>query len=380
MFNKPIHWLDYVAIFIRLFWALTRIIALHGSIGADNGGLWALCACGFLLSAALPFFLYLKRGVSPLAVSAVELLLTGGLYFLLPDEMNQNILVFFQVPFLTFGYLCRRSNAFGITVGLFFVASLGLGQLSAIPWETALEESVNLLLFAGIGFCFRKLVAANRTIQQQNATLQIYAKQIERLTLTEERNRLSRDLHDTVGHNFTAAIIGMDAILYLMDAAPEEAKLRLRELLKMMRAGLDEVRRHIHAIAPNEAENQPLSAALYQIGNEFHQHTGMKVELEVIGLEKKLSEMTSQFLIRFMQESLTNAMRHGQASHTGVKLFYEADMLTITVTDDGLGFQELVKGFGLEAMERRAANLNGMINISSNPGGGITLTCKVPIQ
>ncbi|WP_175406476.1 sensor histidine kinase [Bacillus sp. FJAT-27264] len=338
-----------------------------------------IVALGYLLSCCVPFRLYMLKRVPPSITVAAELTITGGLYFLLP-KADQSLITFFQMPFLTLGYLCIGRYTSWITLAVFFLSALGLGQLSNMPWQVVLEDSVNLLLFFGIGFCFQKLVASYRIIKEQNATLQLYSQQIEQLTLTEERNRLSRDLHDTVGHTFTTTIIGMDATLYLIDVAPDQAKTNLRELLHLTRMGLDEVRQHIHDIAPSKEDELPLSHVLEQMCTEFSRHTGMKISLHVEGQEMGASESIRLLFIRCLQESLTNAKRHGEASQAAIELVYEVDSFTLTITDNGTGSAPIVKGFGLTGMTQRAANLGGNLEIVSVPGKGTSVMCTIPIR
>jgi signal transduction histidine kinase len=216
-------------------------------------------------------------------------------------------------------------------------------------------------------------------IQEQNQTLELYSKQIEKLTLAEERNRLSRDLHDTVGHTFTTTIMGMDAVLYLIDLSPEEAKKSLRELLHVTRNGLDEVRRHIHQIAP-EKDELPLSASLSQIGHEFALHTGTSVELAVSGAEYPVSEQVRWTFIRCLQESLTNAKKHGSASRVQVDLLFGEDAVKLRIANNGRVADKLVKGFGLQAMTDRLANLHGTLEVESDERRGMAVVCTVPVM
>ncbi|MFC3749435.1 sensor histidine kinase [Paenibacillus sp. GCM10012306] len=385
--RQPRHWLDYVVLGIRLVWGGLGISGLHFSIGS-HGVLFWLGAAGYLLSSCVPFGLYMLRNVPRYLPVAAELLITGGLFLILP-EMRETVFAFFQVPFLTLGYLCMGWPTAGALLAAFFLPVLLSGGVREMPRAEFIDATANLLVLLGIGFCFQKLVHSYHKIngmydiiQEQNATLEVYASQIESLTLAEERNRLSRDLHDTVGHTFTATIMGMDAVRYLIDVDPEEAKKNLAELLQMTRTGLDEIRQHIHGIAP-EAQIHSLSDVLSQVARQFEQHTGMKVTLETDGTTVETSEQVRLVLIRCLQESLTNAKRHGAASEVSLKLITRADFITLRIEDNGRGIEgtgELIHGFGLKAMEQRVANLNGRLEIAVRDVGGVLVDCTVPVR
>ncbi|WP_187433976.1 sensor histidine kinase [Paenibacillus methanolicus] len=260
------------------------------------------------------------------------------------------------------------------------------GEPVNMETEELIDSVANLAILFGIGFIFQKLVgsyqrinAMYRVIQDQNRTLELYAKQIEQLTLAEERNRLSRDLHDTVGHTFTTAITGMDAVYYLIDLSPVEAKKSMRELLHFTRNGLDEVRRHIHQLAPHD-EGQSLSRILNQIASEFALHTGTKVDLETTGIESPLPEQARLALIRCLQESLTNAKRHGNANRIDISLSYGQGEVRLRVEDDGQGANGINEGFGLRTMAERMANAGGSVIWIAEVGKGMTLECTVPTK
>lgn len=340
---------------------------------------------GYLLSSCVPVILYLWKQVPRYIPVLAELLITGGLYTLLP-EVEESVFAFFQVPVLTLGYMCRNWHALWAVVAICLLPVLVSGGIPDMPRRTFIDGEANLAILFGIGFCFQKLVTSYQQIngmygiiQEQNQTLEVYAKQIERLTLAEERNRLSRDLHDTVGHTFTTTIMGMDAVYYLIDQSPQEAKNNLRELLHVTRDGLDEVRQHIHQIA-SDKDKQSLAPTLEQIGSEFALHTGTQVDLDTVGAEYPVSEQVRLTFIRCLQESLTNAKKHGRASRVKIELAFEPEMIHLRIADNGTGAAALTMGFGLQTMTERMANLNGTLQISSSPSGGTVIECTVPIM
>lgn len=362
----------------------SREFAEATGIQWDKSTIWFVTA-GFALSFVVPLTLFLIRKVPRYVPILAELAISGGMYLFYSTSTGGGF-DFYNVPVLTLGFISIGWHAV-------WSAVIGLGVLPALSgwiWGFSLasvgDEVFNLAILFGIGFCFQRLVDSYqkirgmyRIIQEQNQTLELYSKQIEKLTLAEERNRLSRDLHDTVGHTFTTTIMGMDAVYYLIDLSPEEAKKSLRELLHVTRNGLDEVRKHIHQIAPDKDELS-LSVSLAQIGAEFALHTGTKVEIETIGTEYPVSEQLRWSYTRCLQESLTNAKKHGFATHVRVALAFGRDHVKLSIADNGKGTDELTKGFGLQAMTDRMANLNGTLEAVSGVDKGTVIVCSVPVM
>jgi len=382
--KQPGHWFDYVMLCIRLLWGVSRISGLSIGTGAAGLSMWLPIVLGFILSCTVPFALYLRKSPPYYAIAA-ELLITGSLFFLIP-ESEQTLIAFLQVPFFTIGYICIHTRLAIVTLAAIILITLFTGLVSNMEPAGLIDDTTTLLLLFLLGFFFQRLVRSYQKInemyqinRQQHATLQSYADEIERLTIIEERNRVSRELHDTVGHTFTTTIIGMDAVMMQIDTAPQEAKKNLKELLHITRTGLDEVRAQIHAIAPPK-ETQQLAAILGQIGSQFEKHAGMNIIFEVSGDEQPVSESVRMLLIRCTQESLTNAKRHGEASMASIQLKYLDNHLKLRIHNNGDSPPQMIKGFGLESLEQRAANLNGRINIDSAPGKGLTITCIAPIM
>jgi signal transduction histidine kinase len=170
----------------------------------------------------------------------------------------------------------------------------------------------------------------------------------------------------------------MDAVLYLIDVAPQEAKNNLRELLNVMCKGLNEVRNHIHRIASDDQERS-LTLALSQIAREFSIHTDTKICLDTQGSERAVSENVRLTFIRCLQESLTNAKKHGMASHIRLVLVYTEESITLSIADDGKGTGKLAEGFGLRAMGERVANVYGRLDIVSRESGTI-IRCTIPTK
>jgi signal transduction histidine kinase len=238
----------------------------------------------------------------------------------------------------------------------------------------------------GIGIAVAKVIEAEKKTQllleenrRQNQLLEEYAKQIEKVTLLEERNRLARDLHDTVGHTFTSVIMGLDAASFLMKTSPDKAQEQVERLSAVMRKSLGGIRAQIHQIAPSE-ESEELPSQLKKIVDDFALHTKTAIHFEQINMiETMLSSQGSITLVRCLQESLTNAIRHGHAKEIWITLEEKAKRVILTIKDNGTGMTEIKHGFGLIGMKERLESLQGGVHIKSNLSEGTVVTCFLPV-
>ncbi|MFK4426211.1 MULTISPECIES: hybrid sensor histidine kinase/response regulator transcription factor [Bacillus] len=231
-----------------------------------------------------------------------------------------------------------------------------------------------------MGFAFHLLIVnhkQNEAIRKQNAVLEQYMSQIERITLAEERNRLSSELHDTVGHAYTSIIMGMETLR--TELATEMGIQRLDSLLEMGRKSIEDVRGYLHQM-DSPCQSPSLIQSLQNLGAEFQEHAQVNVSFRTFGEEYQLSRQAKIAFIRCLQESLTNAVRHGQGTEIIVSLQFEQQYTRLEVQDNGKGNIEWQEGFGMNAMKERAMNLQGQLSVYTKPEEGMLVTCTIPRQ
>ncbi|AAS42199.1 Response regulator receiver domain protein [Bacillus cereus ATCC 10987] len=231
-----------------------------------------------------------------------------------------------------------------------------------------------------MGFAFHLLIVnhkQNEAIRKQNAVLEQYMSQIERITLAEERNRLSSELHDTVGHAYTSIIMGMETLR--TELATEMGIQRLDSLLEMGRKSIEDVRGYLHHM-DSPCQSPSLIQSLQNLGAEFQEHAQVNVSFRTFGEEYQLSRQAKIAFIRCLQESLTNAVRHGQGTEIIVSLQFDEQYTRLEVQDNGKGNVEWQEGFGMNAMKERAMNLQGHLSVYTKPEEGMLVTCTIPRQ
>ncbi|WP_161946673.1 sensor histidine kinase [Ureibacillus xyleni] len=259
--------------------------------------------------------------------------------------------------------------------------------LHSEPLIVLLTHLLNNMIALGVGFTFNRmdvLLKENQKqyllITEQNNILEQYAKQVERLTLLEERNRMASELHDTVGHSFTSVIVGIDGIIANLKLSDTERALtKLQVLRNSTRKGLDEIRENIH-MNNDFVNDESIVYKLSSLADDFAKNTGTKIYFEHTDSKQELGYHTQNTLMRCLQEALTNAKRHGNAQNISITFTFERDGVVLTIKDDGVGTDEVQFGFGLKSMRQRLLTLNGNLHIRASSGHGVELTCTIPYQ
>ena len=222
-----------------------------------------------------------------------------------------------------------------------------------------------------------RIQSLNEQLEAANEQLRIYAAEAERTAETRERNRLAREIHDTLGHTLTGLAAGVDACLVLIDAAPAKAKEQLGRLREVARHGLKDVRRSVKKLRPDDLERLPLREALSHMVKEYAETTSMEVSLVVEGWPEHLRQDVEEVIYRIVQEGLTNANRHGHATKAEVTFRLEEGRLHIGIVDNGVGCKETVPGFGLKHMQERLCLLHGSLTCRSEEG--FELEAVIPV-
>ena len=215
----------------------------------------------------------------------------------------------------------------------------------------------------------------NEQLNQANDQLRDYAINMERMAQMRERNRLAREIHDTLGHTLTGIIMGTDAGLALFDVAPEESKKRMEIVAQSARNGLTDVRRSIKALRPDALERFTLEQALEGLVENFRLTTSARIDYSLEVKELKLDTDEEDALYRVVQEGMTNAIRHGKADRIEIRITRSEDVVTVSVRDNGTGCADPEEGFGLRHMRERLEMLGGTLsygNLDKDADDGYT--------
>lgn len=196
--------------------------------------------------------------------------------------------------------------------------------------------------------------------------LKEYSDKVEELAAIEERNRIARDIHDTLGHNMTALIMQMEMSSHMMDEDINRAKELIDSAKKMARQGLLSVRKVVETLRVEEIKKEVNS--IQGLIEEFSSAAGIEIEFEVLGNPIKIHPDIDITLYRIVQEALTNAVRHGKATMINVRIGYMNDIIEFEIKDNGFGAEKLEEGYGLKGMKERVNSLKGNIEFETKNG------------
>lgn len=206
-----------------------------------------------------------------------------------------------------------------------------------------------------------------RMVSQVNAELNSYVALTEKITEDRERKRISREIHDTLGHALTGISAGIDAVRVLIDINPSKAKEQLGSVSEVVREGIVDVRRSLNKLRPDALEGRTLKDALGKVIKEYQEVSQIDIEFSYEWETIDLSVAVEDIIFRVVQESITNSVRHGHASKVTIHLYEEEDFV-MCIQDNGVGADEITFGYGLMQMRERLAIIGGRIAFNGNDG------------
>lgn len=225
-----------------------------------------------------------------------------------------------------------------------------------------------------------EMLAAHAAVAIDNARL---FERSRELSVVEERNRLARDLHDSVTQTLFSVVLNAEAAATLVDRDPAEAKERLSRLREQAQGALQEMRALIFELRPPDLAADGLEATLRKHVEVLRRVRPVTIDLRVSG-ESALPSAVEQGLFRIAQEALNNALKHSRAARITIDLAVDAKQALLTVCDDGAGFDVATqhrrsKRLGLTSMRERAEALGGALHIESQHGAGTRVVAEVPL-
>lgn len=343
------------------------------------------------------------------------------------DLRKSNILIALQT--LAVGYLVLRTGIGFPFLVLFFILSMNVALYNSLPWVLAwiagftlvtaflnvyqggwerlvLETAVfsagyvffgvttNALRKAQIAQAQNERLFRQQTslVEQQkelleelklkNRQLEAYAQQVETLAVVEERNRLSREMHDTLGHHLTSSAVQLEAAQRLLPGQSERVAIILGEVRQEVRQALAELRQVVGRLREPVETELDLPQALHRLVEKFQTASGLPVRLELPEEPCAMSPAQRLALFRAAQEGLTNLQRHANASQACLRLVCLPEEIRLELQDNGQGLSPEMPtsppGFGLRGLQERALALGGEAHLENAPGGGAMLMMRFP--
>lgn len=267
-----------------------------------------------------------------------------------------------------------------IILPIAFYATLGDALMNGAIMSTAIFFVV---LFTQLRLNERgareKAEGLARQLESANRRLAEYASQAEELAVTQERNRLAREIHDNLGHYLTIVNVQIEAAKATFETNPTRALDALNKAQDLAKKGLTGVRESVAALRVSPVENRPVEEAIAELIEES-QVTGIETRFKVVGVGQPVESKSALALYRIVQEGLTNVRKHAGASHVDVELdFSQADTARLVLRDDGAGAADTSGGFGLIGLRERVQLLGGEFKVQTQPGQGFELDVTLPL-
>ncbi|GGO11821.1 sensor histidine kinase [Micromonospora parathelypteridis] len=265
---------------------------------------------------------------------------------------------------------------------LVFFNLLVAGSVSWFAMVADQEDAKRQRLVTELGETNRQLTETARENAGLHAQLLAQAREAGVL---DERQRMAREIHDTLAQGLTGIITQLEAAEQTRDRSADWCR-HVDNALALARESLTEARRSVRAVRPEPLETARLPDALVELGGRWSALNGVRAEVATTGTPRPLHPEIEVTLLRAAQEALANVARHADASRVGLTLSYMADRVTLDVRDDGTGFdvtgqpvsREPGGGYGLTAMRQRVTQVGGEVAVESELGSGTAISASVP--
>ena len=224
----------------------------------------------------------------------------------------------------------------------------------------------------------KRLEVANIDLQRTNEELERSLKDNARLAEIKERNRIAREIHDTLGHTLTGLAAGIDACIALAGDDKTPLRNQLDLLSKVSRNGIKDIRMSVSSLRPDAPERLNLKNAIEELVENTIKIANVNIAFNCDTSELKFDEDEEMAIYRIVQESLTNAIRHGNAKNIDVSIKKSYGSIGLLICDDGVGCENIEAGFGLRHIRERVTMLKGQVNFSSD--NGFRVEAMIPIR
>ena len=269
-----------------------------------------------------------------------------------------------------------------------FEAALGRPALPAsgpAGLATAGLIAMRLALFALVGYVVARLAAAQqaqrRVLAAANRDLAEFASTLEELATSRERNRLARELHDTLAHSLSAVAVQLEGMQAVWESEPDKSRRMLERSLDLTRQGLVEARRAIRELRASPLEGLGLPLAIRQLAESVAERSRLTLEMNLPDQLEGLRPEVEQGIYRITEEALTNIVQHSGARRLSLDLEKNPSRVELSIRDDGWGFDpgsvDAEAHFGLQGMHERARMIGGTFSVDSRPGAGTTIHLAV---
>jgi signal transduction histidine kinase len=301
----------------------------------------------------------------------------------LSEDFFSQIYIFILIGEFTFYQSRNQSIIFTIVSYACCVLSLWIYRQFP-PFEQIyyiLPRVIDYFAIFGISLLAKIAFQQKNQLARDNEQLRIASIELERKAKLQERTRISREIHDSVGHTLTSALTGLQTAAHAIGKNHYSLALEMIDRTKEnILSGLDDVRTSVHLLRENIPGDQFIPELVGLI-DQTKKQTNAEITSEIDTKLPELSPMIELTIYRALQEGLTNGIRHGSSTCFHFSLTYHAEQIRFLLSDNGKSPFQIVHGFGLNAMKERVEDVGGKLSISNKDFvSGVTLEITIPFQ
>lgn len=362
--------------------ALTSTQHLAGLILSSALGLWY----GFMVIRNAS---WLRRAQPMLIYLAGALLLTLALLQIHPAYFLTTYSLYGQIfGFLPLGWAIV--SAVVLSASLLWQQLALVGEsLSAEPGLLVTDAAVTIMTIL-FGLWISAIVRESRGRQQLIAKLETAQRELatfeRQAGVLEERQRLAREIHDTLAQDTASVVMHLEAAEQMLTSDLVVAQQHMDQARRIARESLAEARRFVWALQPELLARESLPDAIKRVADRWSEESGIATRTTITGIPQPLRPESEVTLLRVAQEALANIQKHAHASQVMLTLSYMTDLVALDIQDNGVGFEphspmpnSMDGRFGLNAMHARVEQLGGRLMIESSTGEGTVLAIELPV-
>jgi len=258
-------------------------------------------------------------------------------------------------------------------------------------WELKLSLFILIVIMAGLCIiikgAYNLLIAHREVINNQkliirklttaNQSLQQYANLAEEKSIINERLKMTREIHDTVGYTLTNLLMMLEASTDLIKTDPVKLEKLLHQALGIIKTGHEDIRQALRVLRNTKLKKSGSIDSIKSLTDIFRESTGVQVRVVYGNLPRVLGRNVDHTIYRFLQEGMTNALTHGDAKNIDIHFWLNDNIIHINVEDDGRGSLNIEQGIGLKGMSERLAEVGGTLDYG-NTYLGFSLSAKIP--
>jgi signal transduction histidine kinase len=273
-------------------------------------------------------------------------------------------------------------SGFGIYFG---IALANVLPMCALAWIIKIGDDQDIQRRRALAEATEANERLAATLAENEALQHQLVEQARQAGVIDERQRMAREIHDTLAQGLTGIITQLQAAEQAGDD-PAEWRRHVSAATSLARESLADARRSVHALRPQPLETARLGEALSDVARRWSSLHGVPVRVTTTGDARPMRADAEFVLLRTAQEALANVAKHARAGRVGVTLSYLEHEVALDVRDDGRGFDATDMpigdhgGFGLVAMRQRVEGLSGTLQIESEPGGGTGISARIPVE